>query len=659
MAHHRIHRLIIATLTTLAAHACGGTDSADGAAQTADSAGDMGAAGDSVADTWQADTNAAEEDAITADAGLDAGGPSVPVGAGCAGDDDCPGGTCLDWLPGGYCSITCNPADPPCPGHTVCAPIHSHPTLPLLNVCLALCDTAADCRSGYACDDDTTCWPINNPIGTQKAIGAPCRVANECKSNLCQPELSKDRPTGFVDGSCILTGCQAKTCGGDGTCVMLSGGNSACFASCKSQADCRGGYGCNLQAGACLPGCSDHPDCPDKHVCANGLCVNAFVACSVSNPVGQCAGQQWCDDGTCTASAFDCDAADPYEPNDDAEHAVPLTSRRTFGGRVCATDSDWFSVEVPAGEHVEVQLVFSNHAGDLDLLVHDPAGEFVRSRWIAWPYKGKLWADFDKSGEAVAFYHPTLSQTWLLRVVGSEGASNNYGLTVRRTNFADGAACSPTFKSEDCLGKPEGVLRLLHWPQPQADDPYGAGYRFATVSGYKWGRRELIMLVRDGLRALREQYPDTAVVSLADTCQQDGVTPGYDIGKPRHCFTCHDQGGNIDIAYFTTDGSNKVQTICGPDGANVDKSKQQCAAAAKAGHIVDLDRQTWFIARLFDSGRVRAIGIDPVVGPLVQARAKEMRKAGQISAAGNAGIQTKFGLWATHHDHIHVSLEWW
>jgi len=29
------------------------------------------------------------------------------------------------------------------------------------------------------------------------------------------------------------------------------------------------------------------------------------------------------------------------------------------------------------------------------------------------------------------------------------------------------------------------------------------------------------------------------------------------------------------------------------------------------------------------------------------------------AAAGNAGIQTRLDLWATHHNHIHVSLKWW
>jgi len=580
------------------------------------------------------------------------------VGTACTTDEDCPGGMCLTWLPGGTCAPACGPAAP-CPANSVCAPIYSDPAMPIRNLCLALCDTVADCREGYACDDDTTCWPIDNPIGKSKPIGAACRVANECASNLCQPEISKDRPTGFVDGMCISTSCQTKNCAAGGKCVILAGGGSACFGACSKQSDCRGGYRCNPGAGACLPACDDHPDCPDKHVCQDNRCVNAFVACSVSHPAGQCPGNQWCDGGTCKNAPLVCGEADPFEPNNSAEHAVDLVAKRTFGGRVCAGDEDWFRVDAPAGVLTEVQLRFSNHAGDLDMVVHDAKGEFVRSRWTDYPYKGKLWADFDKSDEAVAFYHPTQSRKYLLRIVGSEGATNTYGLTVRRTPFADGLTCTPAFNDDDCQGKPAGVLRLLHWPEPEADDPLGATYRFQTVSGYKWGRRELIMLVRDSLKALHDTFPGTKVVSFADTCQEDGVTPGYDIGKPRHCFTCHDQGGNIDIAYFTTDGTNKTQTICGPKGANVDKKKQQCAQSATTGHIVDLDRQVWFMARLFDSKRMRAIGVDPIIAPLLRARAKQMLKAGTISAAGNSGIQTKLGLWATHHDHIHVSLKWW
>jgi len=108
------------------------------------------------------------------------------VGTACTTDEDCPGGMCLTWLPGGTCAPACGPAAP-CPANSVCAPIYSDPAMPIRNLCLALCDTVADCREGYACDDDTTCWPIDNPIGKSKPIGAACRVANECASNLCQP----------------------------------------------------------------------------------------------------------------------------------------------------------------------------------------------------------------------------------------------------------------------------------------------------------------------------------------------------------------------------------------------------------------------------------------------------------------------------------------
>lgn len=102
-----------------------------------------------------------------------------------------------------------------------------------------------------------------------------------------------------------------------------------------------------------------------------------------------------------------------------------------------------------------------------------------------------------------------------------------------------------------------------------------------------------------------------------------------------------------------------TRPVCGPDGKHYNATKKECMNGALNEHIVDLDQQVVFMAALFDNPRMRAIGVDPIIGKLLKAKATELHNAGVITDAGNKGIQTQLGLWATHHDHIHVSMQWW
>ena len=600
---------------------------------------------------------------------------SFPHGEACASDAQCVGkdvhgeplpGTCWTDLPGGYCALPCGEKQA-CIDGSACVP--TYPSTGAMAgktrwLCAKTCGDKTHCRgkAGYTCDRDRTCWPVpKQPALNNRPIGAPCWTDSQCGTKRCERPVRYNKATGYVGGACGKLDCDKSPCPGGSKCLKLTSGGSACFAACKSATDCRQGYRC--VGGGCAPGCVEDGDCPDKHVCANKRCASAFFACSQTNPAGWCPDGGHCDGGACKPGKPSCDgdATDPFEPNDTQEQATALTRERTFSGKLCPGDGDWFSLTTAAGALTEVTLKFDHLAGDLDLLVHDGDGGFVRSRYKRYPYKGKLWADFDKSDESVAFFHPTNAQKVLLKVVGADpSVANRYGLVVRQVPYEDAGRCTDKRDADLCKGLPDGVLQLVHFPQPIVGDKGGAGaYRFGSVSGYKWARLELVMLIREALRRTRQVFPKSAPVEFADICQHDGVTPGYDIGKPRHCHTCHDQGGNIDIAYFQLDNDHSLRPICGKDGAQLNTVKKECFGGAVNHHLVDLDQQVIFMAALFDSPRTRAIGVDPVIGKLLQKRAQEMLDAGLITAAGNKGIQTRVGLWATHHDHIHVSLQWW
>ena len=591
------------------------------------------------------------------DAGADAEALGL-IGAACMAGEGCPGRDCLPWLEGGYCSVIGCATGSPCPDGSVCAPVRSGGEEQ--NVCLRLCDMLADCRTaeGYACDRDATCWP-GPGARVEQPVGGPCTLDTDCESGLCMLEYYDDLPTGNTGGFCTFWDCFASGCPSASRCVPVTGG-AVCLPECESDADCRGGFVCNPTELACVPGCGSDATCPDKHVCLSGWCVASSYGCGVMNPAGWCPSGEWCDGGQCRGSAFSCGEDATLEPNDSRDQAAPLSWGRTSEMRICEGDEDWYQLMAPAGRLTEVKLVFNNHAGNLDLLVYDQSGAFLRSLWREYPYAADLVSDFDVSNETLSFFSPTSDRAYFLRVLGSDGDTNTYGFSVRHYPYEDGEVCDDAFSVDECRGLPGGVMKLYQVPIPDPDDPYSGGlYDFATVGSYFWARRELIELIRSATRATAEAFPGTETLYLVDACQEDGLTPGHDIGALRHCRTCHDQGGNADIAYYQSGTDNWTRTVCGPAGSNVTPDGTQCTAAAASQHIVDVDRQVFFMARIFDSPRARAIGVDPVIATVLQGRATEMLAEGTISAEGHAGIQSRLGLWPTHHDHIHVSLEWW
>lgn len=91
-----------------------------------------------------ASTDAPADAPIVVDAG------SLVIGRPCTADADCGGGDvrCYLGAPGGYCSFFCA-GDAECPTGSICAPM---PLSRVSGMCMKSCSTAADCRSGYACD---------------------------------------------------------------------------------------------------------------------------------------------------------------------------------------------------------------------------------------------------------------------------------------------------------------------------------------------------------------------------------------------------------------------------------------------------------------------------------------------------------------------------
>ncbi|AUX46858.1 hypothetical protein SOCE26_083670 [Sorangium cellulosum] len=613
-----------------------------------------------------------------------AGPKAVPPGARCSCDADCGGEAALCVL-----GICMQRAEGPCaapnteegcaPGSRcfntdiladtgVCYPLYDPATCEGVESRHGLCSPRRGdgCSEacGVACAEDTV---------APGSVGAACDAPEACAlpDATCYSAAGASEPNGWVEGYCLAFDCTSdEQCGLEAGCFAAAAdGSFVCMNTCGSDLDCRPGYVCHTLEGesrsACFAGCDAAATCPSGTTCLGEICVSNEIACSPDVPSGWCPEGASCEEGVCRSGRFGCEGeGDALEPNDDLGSAATAPEGVTEGLSVCAGDEDWLRIEVPEGTIVRVGVEFRNAAGDLDLVAYDREGRLLGSRYgEAYPYS---YRDQETDTEVYGFYSERGGAEYFVRVVGHDGQQNNYRLDVTTYPYVDGPSCTGAgFSLDECAGFGDGGSGLLPFPFPDPDDSVvGGGYVWETFSNYRFARRELIMLVRDALSETLRAFPGTTPLSLIDVCQIDGTTPGYDVGSPRHPESTHDQGGNIDIAYFQTDGSNDGEIICGDGSRHEDGF---CSSAAKRNHIVDLAREAFFMARLFRSPRTRVIGVDEVIAPFLAETAAALYRlpAGdprKITRAELRSFDDRMASgagWPYHHHHIHLSMSWW
>lgn len=196
--------------------------------------------------------------ALDAGGGTDSGGgadaPSTASGD-CDTDADCPGGTCVELVPGGFRVCRTQPVE-----ETTCG-------MPGIDECC----TTADCAPGETC--------FLGPI--VETCGGPTRLPfNECASDLCatDADCGADRICAPAGTFAPVAVCVSGSCHHDADCTAEAGGRCVvardpccniavgllcAYASdgCRSSADCTTGY-CELDGtrARCVGG--PGPFCP-------------------------------------------------------------------------------------------------------------------------------------------------------------------------------------------------------------------------------------------------------------------------------------------------------------------------------------------------------------------------------------------------------------
>lgn len=229
------------------------------------------------------------------------GDDGSPTGAGCDGNGQCEGGTCVESgdFNDGYCtSVGCQSGD--CAGNATCVDNSSGP-----NLCMKLCSDESDCRPGYACEPSESagssiCVPdgtnpddgyrVDQPGGG--GTGSSCLVDSACRGETCL------RTSEFSEGYCTSEGCgppgTSGSCDGEGgVCLGNSKGPNICLSECSGDGDCRSGYTCQTASSAsgkqvCAPAGTDPDDgyevgggpntgqpCQQNSDCGSGVCMQS------------------------------------------------------------------------------------------------------------------------------------------------------------------------------------------------------------------------------------------------------------------------------------------------------------------------------------------------------------------------------------------------
>ncbi len=173
--------------------------------------------------------------------------------------------------------------------------------------------------------------------------------------------------------------------------------------------------------------------------------------------------------------------------------------------------------------------------------------------------------------------------------------------------------------------------------------------------------RQLVMYATSKVACKAASWSGTArALGLGDMSEANGAIPGTSIGSPGHPAGTHTNGYDIDLAYYqlgTTD--NKLRPIC-PHTIN-DVEQNHCTAPPTS---LDVWRHAMFLGALFESSRVRVIGVDGQAGPMLLSALDRLCDDGWIAEAACGDVALAYettnqnlGWFYFHLHHTHISLE--
>lgn len=222
----------------------------------------------------------------------------------------------------------------------------------------------------------------------------------------------------------------------------------------------------------------------------------------------------------------------------------------------------------------------------------------------------------------------------------------------------------------ECIGSPEYCNELITF-----DPRVGYGYDDYPVNGEPEANQYRSYLARQGVLLIKYATDMTMCLSqnwdfgtqmqlgLGDMSEADGSIPGTSIGSPGHPEGTHVDGKDIDIAYYQTaySANNYLRAVC--DHVTNGADQYHCVGEPE---LLDPWRTGLFIALLHHHSRLRVIGVDGKIGPIVESAMSSLCESGYVQGQGCVSpsqdrltyeVENQgWGWYSFHHHHLHVSL---
>lgn len=171
-------------------------------------------------------------------------------------------------------------------------------------------------------------------------------------------------------------------------------------------------------------------------------------------------------------------------------------------------------------------------------------------------------------------------------------------------------------------------------------------------------RRDLMLRVQYAAAVVACSDDNPRPIALGDASERDGSTPGTRKGRPRHLAGTHENGRDLDIAYFQTGtANNHIRAICNHVRHGVDEFH----CVEPPAHL-DATRTALLIGAIFEDHHIRAIGVDGQAAPMLEAAIRSLCDAHRIAKDACARVHLSYettdqhhGWFRFHHKHLHVS----
>jgi len=204
------------------------------------------------------------------------------------------------------------------------------------------------------------------------------------------------------------------------------------------------------------------------------------------------------------------------------------------------------------------------------------------------------------------------------------------------------------------------------------DPDYGTGYIDYPVNGETWpnqyrsyARRDLIQVVKYAAAKVSCKtsgwdYWDYSPIGLIDMSEVDGSIPGTSVGYPGHPPGTHENGNDMDLAYYQLYVDDNHGRVVGEHHEGYDDAYHLTGEP----HALDPWRTALFIAYLSEHHHLRVIGVDGQVGPVIEDALDDLVRLGYIDQELRDSIPLMYevtdqgyGWFRFHHHHMHISMD--